>query len=122
MALNNVNILTVTVLILMVVTSEMVVFEAEAAGECGRTPIGSAAASLAPCLAATRNVRARVPPACCARVGAMIRMSPRCLCAVLLSPMARSARINPAIAVTVPKRCNIRNRPAGKKCGRYTVP
>ncbi|XP_054776047.1 non-specific lipid transfer protein GPI-anchored 15 [Prosopis cineraria] len=117
----NVRTLTVTVLMLML-ASEMLLLEAEAAGECGRTPIGSAAASLTPCLAATRDVRARVSPACCARVSAMIRMSPKCLCAVLLSPMARQAKINPAIAVTVPKRCNIRNRPAGKKCGRYTVP
>ncbi|KAK4264097.1 hypothetical protein QN277_029432 [Acacia crassicarpa] len=115
----NVKIVSVTVLmLLMLMASHMT----EAAGECGRTPIGSVAASLAPCLPATGNVRARVPPACCARVGAMIRMSPRCLCAVLLSPMARQAKINPAIALTVPKRCNIRNRPAGKKCGRYTVP
>lgn len=109
----NVKIVSVLMMILML-GSNM----AEAAGECGKSPIGSVAASLAPCLAATRNVRAKVPPACCARVGAMIRMSPRCLCAVLLSPMARQANINPAIAVTIPKRCNIRNRPAGKKCGR----
>ncbi|KAI9075733.1 hypothetical protein K1719_042349 [Acacia pycnantha] len=81
----NVKIVSVTVLMMMLML--MASHMAESAGECGRTPIGSVAASLAPCLPATGN-----------------------------------AKINPAIALTVPKRCNIRNRPAGKKCGRYTVP
>lgn len=106
----------VTMLVFLL-ASKTLVWEVGGAGECGRTPIGSAAASLAPCLAATRDARAKVPPACCAKVGGLLRMSPRCLCAVLLSPMAKQAKINPAIAITVPKRCNIRNRPVGKKCG-----
>ena len=106
----------VTVVVFLL-ASKVLILEAEGAGECGRTPIGSAAASLSPCLGATRNVRAKVPPACCARVAALIRTAPRCLCAVLLSPLAKQAKINPATAITVPKRCNIRNRPAGKKCG-----
>lgn len=91
---------------------------AEAAGECGRMPIGQAAASLSPCLPATRNPRSKVPPVCCAKVGALIRTNPRCLCTVMLSPVAKNAGINPGIAIAVPKRCNIRNRPAGKRCGR----
>lgn len=107
----------IATVVMFLVASEVLILEAEAAGECGRTPIGSAAASLSPCLDATRNVRAKVPPACCARVGALLRTSPRCLCAVLLSPLAKQAKINPTTAITVPKRCNIRNRPAGKKCG-----
>ncbi|XP_008220967.1 PREDICTED: non-specific lipid-transfer protein 4 [Prunus mume] len=96
--------------------------EVGAAGECGKTPIRSAAASLSPCLSSARNVRAKVPPTCCTKVGALIRTAPKCLCAVLLSPLAKQAGINPAIAITIPKRCKIRNRPAGKKCGRYVVP
>ncbi|CAI9768469.1 unnamed protein product [Fraxinus pennsylvanica] len=95
---------------------------ANAAGECGRTPINSAATSLSPCLGAASNVRAKVTPACCTKVNALIKSAPRCLCAVLLSPLAKNAGIKPAIAITIPKRCNIRSRPAGKKCGRYTVP
>ncbi|PNX80485.1 lipid transfer protein [Trifolium pratense] len=105
------------IVVMFLLASSVLIMETEAAGECGRTPIGSAAASLSPCLGATRNVRAKVSPACCARVGALLRTSPRCLCSVLLSPLAKQAKINPAIAITVPKRCNIRNRPAGKKCG-----
>ncbi|KAG2326512.1 hypothetical protein Bca52824_009240 [Brassica carinata] len=93
-----------------------------AAGECGRMPIGQAAASLSPCLAATKNPRGKVPPVCCTKVGALIRTNPRCLCAVMLSPLAKKAGINPGVAIAVPKRCNIRNSPAGKRCGRYIVP
>lgn len=111
----NIRAFLVTVLMFLV-ASKVLILEVDAAGPCG-TPIGSAAASLSPCLGATRNVRAKVPPACCARVGALIRTSPRCLCAVLLSPLAKQAKINPATAITIPKRCNIKNRPAGKKCG-----
>lgn len=91
--------------------------EVGAAGECGKTPIRSAATSLSPCLSSARNVRAKVPPTCCTKVGALISTAPKCLCAVLLSPLAKQAGINPAIAITIPKRCKIRNRPAGKKCG-----
>ncbi|KAL7000700.1 hypothetical protein U1Q18_001853 [Sarracenia purpurea var. burkii] len=93
-----------------------------AAGECGRTPIQSAATSLSPCLAAAGNARVKVPPACCTKVAALLKTAPRCLCAVLLSPLAKQSGINPGIAITIPKRCSIQNRQAGKKCGSYTVP
>ncbi|XP_044489077.1 non-specific lipid transfer protein GPI-anchored 15-like [Mangifera indica] len=94
----------------------------DGAGECGKTPIGSAASSLLPCLSAARNVKVKVPRLCCSKVNALIKSSPKCLCAVLLSPLAKLGGINPAIAVTIPKRCNIKNRQAGKKCGKYTIP
>ncbi|XP_031255535.1 non-specific lipid-transfer protein 4.1-like isoform X1 [Pistacia vera] len=94
----------------------------DGAGECGKTPIRSVATSLSPCLSAAGNARAKVPPLCCSKVGAMTKTAPKCLCAVMLSPFAKQAGINPAIAITIPKRCNIKKRPAGKKCGRYTVP
>ncbi|KAL2541340.1 Bifunctional inhibitor/lipid-transfer protein/seed storage 2S albumin superfamily protein [Abeliophyllum distichum] len=95
---------------------------AYAAGECGRTPINTAAASLGPCRDAATNVRVKVPPPCCAKVNALLKSSPRCLCAVILSPIAKKSGVKPGIAITIPKRCNIRNRPVGKKCGSYTVP
>ncbi|KAL5554167.1 hypothetical protein UlMin_041568 [Ulmus minor] len=108
---------------LLVVSNAFFIWEGvDAAGECGKTPIRSAAASLSPCLSSAKNAKSKVPPACCAKVGGLIKANPRCLCAVLLSPLAKQAGINPGIAITIPKRCNIRNRPAGKKCGRYTVP
>ncbi|KAL5177288.1 hypothetical protein HKD37_08G023082 [Glycine soja] len=117
------RVLFLVALLMFLLASEVLILEAEGAGgECGKTPIGSAAASLSPCLGAVSNVKAKVPLACCARVGALLKTAPRCLCAVLLSPLAKQAKINPATAITIPKRCNIRNRPAGKKCGRYTLP
>ncbi|KAM6546702.1 hypothetical protein CsatB_027438 [Cannabis sativa] len=108
--------------LMLLVVSNVFLWDVEAAGECGRTPIRSAAASMSPCLGAAKNVKAKVPPACCAKVGALIKSAPKCLCAVLLSPLAKQAGINPGIAITIPKRCNIKNRSAGKKCGKYTVP
>ncbi|KAL3731228.1 hypothetical protein ACJRO7_028149 [Eucalyptus globulus] len=89
--------------------------EASVAGECGKTPIRMAFASLSPCLGAARDARAKVPPACCAEVSMLIQIGPRCLCTVLLSPAAKEARIIPAAAISIPKRCNISS--AGSQCG-----
>jgi hypothetical protein len=47
-----------------------------------------------------------------------IGRSPKCLCAVMLSDTARKAGVKPAVAMTIPKRCAIANRPVGYKCGR----
>ncbi|KAL8105758.1 non-specific lipid transfer protein GPI-anchored 15 [Apium graveolens] len=110
------------IVLLYLLASQTIIQEAEAAGECGKTPIQTAATSLSPCIGAAGNVRAKVTPNCCTKVNALLRTAPRCLCAVLLSPLAKSAGIKPGIAITIPKRCNIRNRPVGKKCGRYVVP
>lgn len=106
----------VTVLFYLLI-SHAIIQEAGAAGECGKTPIQLAAASLSPCLSAAGNVKAKVPPTCCTKVNALIKTAPKCLCAVLLSPLAKNAGIKPGIAITIPKRCNIKNRPVGKKCG-----
>ncbi|KAK9146441.1 hypothetical protein Sjap_006344 [Stephania japonica] len=120
MALNQKAICAALLIVMLALQAH--VKESEAAGECGKTPINAAAASLSPCLAAAKGISAKVPPVCCGRVVALLRSSPKCLCAVFLSPLVKKAGINPAIAITIPKRCNIRNRPAGKKCGRYTLP
>uniref|UniRef100_M1D5R9 Lipid binding protein n=2 Tax=Solanum tuberosum TaxID=4113 RepID=M1D5R9_SOLTU len=84
-----------------------------AGGNCGNAP----AASLVPCLGAAKIAKAKVPPICCGKVGALLKTSPKCLCAAILSPIAKNAGANPTVAVTIPKRCNIKNRPIGKKCG-----
>ncbi|KAL5995460.1 hypothetical protein ACLOJK_025522 [Asimina triloba] len=109
-------------MIVTLLASHTCIQVALAAGECGKTPVNQAAASLTPCIGASKNPNAKVPPACCTRVAALIQTSPRCLCAVILSPLAKQAGINPATAITVPKRCNIKNRQAGKKCGQLTEP
>ncbi|KVH96129.1 non-specific lipid-transfer protein 4-like [Cynara cardunculus var. scolymus] len=111
-----------TLFIAYLLAAPTFVTEVAAAGECGRTPIRSAALSLSPCLGAGGNARAKVPPMCCTKVNVLIKTAPKCLCAVLLSPLARKAGIKPAIAISIPKRCNNKNRPVGKKCGRYIVP
>ncbi|CBI26757.3 hypothetical protein VitviT2T_000550 [Vitis vinifera] len=106
----------------LMLVSQAFVQEANGAGECGKTPIQSAAASLSSCLSAAGNAKAKVPPTCCTKVTALINTAPKCLCAVVLSPLAKKAGIKPAIAITIPKRCNIKNRPVGKKCGSYIIP
>ena len=109
--------ITFVIVFVFVLTLNAFIGGIDAAGECGKTPIRTAAASLSPCLSAAGNANAKVPPACCTKVSALIKTSPKCLCAVLLSPLAKQAGIKAAIGITVPKRCNIRNRPVGKKCG-----
>ncbi|ONK65862.1 uncharacterized protein A4U43_C06F1730 [Asparagus officinalis] len=94
---------------------------AHGAGECGRVPVANVAIRMAPCAGASQSARAPVSPQCCAAV-ANIGRNPKCLCAVMLSSTARSAGVKPAVAVTIPKRCNLRNRPVGYKCGAYTLP
>ncbi|XP_057495875.1 non-specific lipid transfer protein GPI-anchored 2 [Actinidia eriantha] len=113
---------TIATLIAYLLASHAFLDLAGAAGECGKTPIQAAAATLSPCLAAAGNAKAKVPPTCCTKVNALIKTAPKCLCAVLLSPLAKQAGINPGIAITIPKRCSIKNRPVGKKCGSYIVP
>ncbi|KAJ3668912.1 hypothetical protein LUZ60_010862 [Juncus effusus] len=91
------------------------------AGECGKIPPDRMALKLAPCGPAARDVRAPVSSQCCTQVQTIGR-NPKCLCSVLLSNTARSAGIKPEIAITIPKRCNIKRRPIGYKCGAYTLP
>ncbi|KAF8389647.1 hypothetical protein HHK36_024166 [Tetracentron sinense] len=116
------QITSLVALTIFLLASHAFVHEIDAAGECGKTPISAAAASLSPCAGAAKSLKAKVPPTCCSKVTALIKSSPNCLCAVMLSPIVKQAGINPAIAITIPKRCNIKNRPAGKKCGKLWIP
>eukprot|EP01018_Ginkgo_biloba_P028556 Gb_04112 [translate_table: standard] len=111
--------IVITVVIVMIMSSSAM--SVLGAGECGKTPINTVAQSLSPCLGAASNIRAKVSPGCCSQVTKVLA-SPACLCAVFLSPIAKQAKINLAVAITIPKRCNITNRPVGRKCGRYALP
>lgn len=82
---------------------------AEGAGECGSIPVERMAIKLAPCASASQNTRAKVSASCCAEVQKLGK-NPRCLCAVMLSNTAKSAGVKPAIAMTIPKRCNLAKR------------
>lgn len=100
------------VMMMLGVTLSGFIWEGSADGECGRIPISTAFACLSPCLVAARYAQAKVPSACCDRVKSLIKIDPRCLYAVFHSPAARFAQIVPAAAMSIPKRCNIGNRPA----------
>ena len=76
---------------------------------------------LIPCASAAGDENAAVSSSCCAQVK-KLGQNPKCLCAVMLSNMAKAAGINPQIAITIPKRCNLADRPVGYKCGAYTLP
>ncbi|KVI06996.1 uncharacterized protein LOC112509399 [Cynara cardunculus var. scolymus] len=95
--------------------------EVNGAGECGKANPDMEAFKLAPCASAAQDVNAFVSGRCCAQVKKLGR-NPKCLCAVMLSNTAKSSGIKPEIAMTIPKRCNIADRPVGYQCGAYTLP
>lgn len=88
-----------------------------AGNPCGKSTPDKEAMKLAPCAEAAQDEKAAVSASCCAQVK-RIGQNPSCLCAVMLSDTAKSSGIKPEIAITIPKRCNIANRPVGYKCGR----
>jgi hypothetical protein len=92
-------------------------YVAEGAGECGATPADRMALRLAPCASAAQNPSSAPSAGCCSAVRTIGKQSRECLCAVMLSSTARSAGIKPEVAITIPKRCNIADRPVGYKCG-----
>lgn len=87
----------------------------DGAGECGNTSPEVMAMKLAPCVVAAVFEQAYVSDSCCSQVWE-IGQNPSCLCAVLLSKAVKLAGVNPAVAITIPKRCKF-SRPVGRKCG-----
>uniref|UniRef100_A0A0D6R3B3 Bifunctional inhibitor/plant lipid transfer protein/seed storage helical domain-containing protein n=1 Tax=Araucaria cunninghamii TaxID=56994 RepID=A0A0D6R3B3_ARACU len=90
-------------------------------GECGNTPVEKAAISMAPCAEAGQDESAPVSTKCCDAIK-KLSIRKECLCAVMLSNIAKQAGVKPEIAITIPKRCNFEQRPVGYKCGGYTLP
>ncbi|CAK7342750.1 unnamed protein product [Dovyalis caffra] len=90
--------------------------QTDAAGECGKASPDDEAMKLAPCAAAAQDEKAAVSASCCLQVK-RIGQNPSCLCAVMLSDTAKASGIKLEIAITIPKRCNLANRPVGYKCG-----
>lgn len=93
----------------------------DGAGECGKASPDNEAWKLAPCASAAQDPNAAVSNRCCAAVKKM-GQNPSCLCAVMLSNTAKISGAKPEVAMTIPKRCNIVDRPTGYKCGAYTLP
>nr|KYP55981.1 hypothetical protein KK1_002208 [Cajanus cajan] len=92
--------------------------EIEGAGECGKsTTPDNEALKLAPCASAAQDENAQVSQSCCAQIQKLGK-NPSCLCAVMLSNTAKLSGADPKVAITIPKRCNLANRPVGYKCGR----
>ena len=90
---------------------------ADGAGACGATSPDQMALKLAPCVSAAKNPDSTPSDGCCAAVKEIGGKSAACLCAVLLSNTVRKIGVKPEMAITIPKRCNIANRPIGYKCG-----
>ncbi|XP_072997424.1 uncharacterized protein [Typha latifolia] len=112
---------SLSLLVLIVVASMAIPEVVDGAGECGRVPADRAALRLAPCASASQDPNADVSARCCSEVHTL-GQNPSCLCAVMLSDTAKSAGTKPEIAITIPKRCNLADRPVGYKCGGYTLP
>ncbi|THG11965.1 hypothetical protein TEA_022862 [Camellia sinensis var. sinensis] len=86
------------------------------AGECGKASPDTEAFKLIPCASAAKDENATPSSACCLQVK-KLGQNPGCLCAVMLSNTAKNSGVNPEIAITIPKRCNLSDRPVGYKCG-----
>ncbi|KAG8081936.1 hypothetical protein GUJ93_ZPchr0014g47472 [Zizania palustris] len=92
-------------------------------GVCGATPPDKMALKLAPCASAAEDPGTAPSGGCCAAVRDIgMHQSTECLCAVLLSNTVKHSGVKPEVAITIPKRCNLANRPVGYKCGHYTLP
>ncbi|KAE8789046.1 non-specific lipid-transfer protein 4-like [Hordeum vulgare] len=110
------------VLILAVAVALAGVALGEGAGECGRSSPDRMALRMAPCIPAAVDEPDSAPSSSCCSAVHTIGFDNSCLCAVMLSGTARMAGIKPEVAITIPKRCNMADRPVGYKCGDYTLP
>ncbi|XP_039172296.1 non-specific lipid transfer protein GPI-anchored 19 [Eucalyptus grandis] len=97
------------VMMMLGVTLSGFIWEGSADGECGSTLIRTAFINLNPCMVAARDAKAKVSHTCCERVKSLMQSNPRCLYAVFHSPEARFVGVVPAVAMSIPKRCNIGN-------------
>lgn len=115
MAFSFTNVFLFLFLVAAVLTAE---HRASAAGQCAAE---SEAWKMAPCIQAGQNANAPVSTGCCNAIHKYTN-DPACLCAIMLSKTAKAAGIDPAIAISIPQRCQFSDRPVGYKCGAYTLP
>ncbi|KAG1339284.1 Type 5 nonspecific lipid transfer protein LTP502 [Cocos nucifera] len=83
---------------------------ANGVGECGTAPVDRLALRMVPCAEASQDAQAEVSDGCCSEVR-KLGSNPSCLCAVMLSNTAKSSGVKPEVAITIPKRCNLADRP-----------
>ena len=111
----------VCILGLLIFVSISDIHRVEGAGECGRsTTPDNEAIKLIPCVSAAKDENVKVTKNCCAQIEKLGK-NPSCLCAVMLSNTAKMSGADPKVAITIPKRCNLANRPVGYKCGRKYI-
>lgn len=103
-------------LVLLVVVGIAAIDEGYGVGECGKSSPDLEALKLGPCAAAAQDESVHVSVRCCSLVKKLGQNS-RCLCAVIFSNTSKTSGVKPECAVTIPKRCNIADRPVGYKCG-----
>lgn len=109
------------ILVFLVILGSAGFNEVIGAGECGKSSPDREAFKLAPCAMAAQDPNADVSSQCCMQIK-KLGQNPSCLCAVMLSNTAKSSGVKPDVAITIPKRCNLADRPVGYKCGAYTLP
>nr|ACS96447.1 protease inhibitor/seed storage/lipid transfer protein family protein [Jatropha curcas]ADU56178.1 hypothetical protein [Jatropha curcas] len=90
------------------------------AGECGSS-VENELGNLRSCGDAIHDQDAPVSESCCLEAKKIVQDT-SCLCAIVLSNTAKAAGMIPEVAITIPKRCNIADRPVGHQCGDYTLP
>ncbi|KAL0555958.1 hypothetical protein IC582_004461 [Cucumis melo] len=90
-------------------------------GECAPSTPDREAFKMMPCMGASKDADYPVSQRCCDQVK-KLGQSTSCLCAVMLSKTAELVGSKPEIAITIPKRCNIVDRPVGYNCGGYILP
>ncbi|MCO5581393.1 hypothetical protein L7F22_035277 [Adiantum nelumboides] len=71
---------------------------------------------LASCLPATKDENVQPTSGCCSKVKEIGSFYPDCLCACVTYRLARLMGVKPAIALSIPKRCQIEARPVGYEC------
>ncbi|MCO5558460.1 hypothetical protein L7F22_012043 [Adiantum nelumboides] len=71
---------------------------------------------LASCLPATKDENEQPTSDCCSKVKEIGSFYPDCLCACVTYRLARLMGVNPVIALSIPKRCQIEARPVGYEC------
>ncbi|XP_022134464.1 uncharacterized protein LOC111006702 [Momordica charantia] len=89
--------------------------------ECAPSSPEREAYKMLPCMAASKDPYYPVSQKCCDQVR-KLGQSTSCLCAVMLSKTAQMVGSKPEVAITIPKRCDIAERPVGYNCGGYILP
>ncbi|KAK8662524.1 hypothetical protein V6N13_092097 [Hibiscus sabdariffa] len=89
-------------------------------GPCGKHDVEKEAEKLEPCSAASQQLTAPVSAECCTVMTKKMH-NPPCFCAILFTQTARNIGLVPEIAVSLPQRCNVVDRPANYKCGAFPL-